>query len=114
MVNKIFQCLHDGPSVTQKFPDNKRPKIKDNQSYDEYKSYHDGIRIVHDYIITAERAGIMSIAYDSKDGLLPKDNQTVKRTYHHRPKSMAAISNLLLLGPVSMLICSTDKKNFSI
>ncbi|MBW0475094.1 hypothetical protein O181_014809 [Austropuccinia psidii MF-1] len=55
----------------------------------------------------------MSIAYDSKDGLLPKDNHTIKRAYPHRPKMMAALSNLLLLGPVSMLICSTDKNNYS-
>ncbi|MBW0470870.1 hypothetical protein O181_010585 [Austropuccinia psidii MF-1] len=113
MVHKIFQFLHDGTSVTQKFPDNKRPKFKDNQIYDEYQSYHGGIIIMHDYI-TAEMAGIMSIAYNSKDGLLQNDNNSVKRAYHHRPKMMAEISNLLLLGPFSIFICSTDKKNYPI
>ncbi|MBW0481413.1 hypothetical protein O181_021128 [Austropuccinia psidii MF-1] len=110
MVHKILQCLHDGTSVTQTFSDNKNPKIKHNLSYDTYKSYHGGIRIVHDYI-TAAMAGIISIAYDSKYGLLPKYNHTVKRADHHRPKMMAEISKLLLLGTASMFICSTNKKN---
>ncbi|MBW0488857.1 hypothetical protein O181_028572 [Austropuccinia psidii MF-1] len=56
----------------------------------------------------------MSIAYDLRDVLLPKGNHTFKRAYHQRSKMMAAIFNLLLLGPVSMFICSTDKKNYPI
>ncbi|MBW0479301.1 hypothetical protein O181_019016 [Austropuccinia psidii MF-1] len=59
-------------------------------------------------------AGTISIAYNSKDRLLPKDNHTAKRAYHHRPKMMEALPNLPLLSPVSMSISSTDKKNYPI